>query len=412
MNDLTVNYITPIMDRKPEDIEYARNNQSDLVNKNKGAWNYTDLNRICNNLKYAAERMYEKGFLKSPYAMQIKLNWKETDIITYEDLNNMIINVMNDLHTYSRPDLTWYQIASIANVDYNLANWIERDIHALATQEPLPPDTFKLTVKNGSGSGNYEARTKVTIQADVPEVGMVFDHWSGDHLENIENAEAATTTYTMPNEDITLQANYTGVTTHKLTINTYSGTEVLELAMGSIHTVIADPAPPPDKVFHHWEVNPTKYEDNLFEPSATTTFTMPNEDVSLTAIYIITGNKNLVVQDGNGTGWYKYDTYVSVSSNKPSNAVFTSWSGDTQYLTGPITQEYNSVKIPDKTPIKIKANWTIPPVTNITLKVINGIITSIGETEGVFNEGDRITIKANIATEGQTFFNWTQERWW
>lgn len=181
----TVNYITPITNRTQADVEYARQHQSDLTNKNIGAWNYTDLNRICNNLKYAAEYMYEQGFLSEPYAMSIKLDWKETDIITYEQLNTMIVNNMNNLKTYSRTDLNWYPIASIANMNYSLANWLERDIDALATQILPPPDKYKLTVNNGSGSGEYEANTEVTIQANDPEEGMIFYNWSGDHLENI-----------------------------------------------------------------------------------------------------------------------------------------------------------------------------------------------------------------------------------
>ena len=150
----TVSYITPITDRTREDVEYARLHQNDLVNKNKGTWNYTDLNRICNNLKYAAEYMYEQGFLTQPYSMQVKTDWKETDIITYEKLNTMIVNNMNNLKTYSRSDLEWYYIPSLANIDYTTANWIERNINALATQKPLEPDVFKLTVENGYGSGD------------------------------------------------------------------------------------------------------------------------------------------------------------------------------------------------------------------------------------------------------------------
>ena len=55
----TVSYITPIMNRTNDDVSYARDHQNDLTNKNIGAWNYTDANRVCNNLKYAAEYMYE-----------------------------------------------------------------------------------------------------------------------------------------------------------------------------------------------------------------------------------------------------------------------------------------------------------------------------------------------------------------
>ena len=410
----TVSYITPIMNRTQDDVNYARLHQDDLANKNIGAWNYTDMNRICNNLKYAAEHMYEKGFLGKPYQMQIKLDWKETDIITYEQLNNMILNNMNNLKTYSRPDLKWYYIASIANMDYSLANWIERNIHALATQEPMPPDTYKLTVENGSGSGSYKANEIVTIQANPPETGLIFDHWSGDHLENIGSASSSVTTYKMPHQDITLKANYVGITPHTIIIKTYTNTKHLESPMGEIHYIEADPAPQ-GKVFHHWEIEPDTYKDNLYEPAATTHFTMPNEAVTLTAIYITKGQKQLEVINGKGSGWYEYDTYVPISSNKPDNGTFTSWSGDTQYLTGDISQEYNSIKIPDVNYIEVQANWITPPVpptppvTDVPLKIKNGVIYSTGQTEGKFTQGDIIDIVADPAPEGYVFLNWVYE---
>ena len=409
----TVSYITPITNRTNADVEYAREHQDDLTNKNIGAWNYTDANRVCNNLKYAAEYMYEQGFLSQPYSMQIKLDWKETDIITYETLNSMIVDNVNNLKTYSRSDLTWYPITSIANMDYNVANWLELDIDALATQEPLPPETYRLNVENGSGTGDYPANTVVTIQADPPEVGQVFSNWSGDHLENIGSATASITTYTMPHENVTLTANYTSLTPHTLTVITYSRTITESLYMGHNYYIEADPAPS-GKVFHHWEVEPSEYEENLYEPAASTYFTMPNEDVTLTAVYITKGEKRLIVNNGNGSGYYEYDTYVSVSSNKPSNATFTYWTGDTQYLTGPTSQEYNSVRIPDVSVITITANWTTPvdppdpPVTGIKLTVVNGVITSTGQTEGTFTEGDKVGITANDPEEGSIFTNWVR----
>lgn len=146
------------MNRTLADVEYARANQHDLENKHKGAWNYTDANRVGNNLKYAAEHMYKEGILREPYVMQIKTDWKEEDIITYEELNTMIVNNMNNLKTFSRPDLKWFNIALITNLDYNLANWLEKNIHELAHQEPMPEIPHKLTVVNGSGSGEYLAR--------------------------------------------------------------------------------------------------------------------------------------------------------------------------------------------------------------------------------------------------------------
>ena len=407
----TVSYITPITDRTNEDVAYARTHQNDLTNKNKGAWNYTDANRVCNNLKYAAERMYEQGFFNQPYSIQVKLDWKETDIITYEELNSMIVDNMNNLKTYSRSDLAWYPVASIANMDYNTANWIELNIDALAKQEPIPEDSFTLTVENGSGSGIYEANTVVTIQAYPPAEGEIFSYWSGDHLENIGSGTVSVTTYTMPYEDIRLKANYTGTMPHNLTIITNTKTETILLSMGDTYYVEADPAPF-GKVFHHWDVEPSTYEDNFYEPAASTYFTMPNEDVTISAFYITTGQKQLIVQNGQGSGWYDYDTYVSVKSDKPSDGIFTNWTGDTQYLSRDATEEYNSIRIPDVSLIEITAHWTVPPVppvTGVKLTVVNGIIASTGETEGSFTQGDQISIMANIAEEDQIFDYWTYD---
>lgn len=113
-----------------------------------------------------------------------------------------------------------------------------------------------------------------------------------------------------------------------------------------------------------------------------------------------------------GTGYYDYGTYVSVSSSRPANSVFTNWTGDTQYLTGPVTQEYNSVKIPDVNTITITAHWTAaptPPATNIKLTVVNGTIADTGKTEGLFTQGDRINIIANATPDGQVFDGWIKD---
>lgn len=348
------------MDRTLSDVEYARTHQHDLVNKNKGAWNYTDANRVCNNLKYAAEHMYDEGILREPYVMQIKTNWTEDDIITYEEINTMIVNNMNNLKTFSRPDLKWFNIALITNLDYNLANWLERNIHELAVQEPMPEIPHKLTVENGSGSGEYLAGTVIEIEADPAPSGMVFDHWSGDHLESVELIKAFRTTFTMPHEDCTLVANYSDKTTFTFSVTTHTFRETVELPMGATYALQADPAPY-GKVFDHWEVSPVDYEYYLDEPAATTHFTMPNDNVSLYAVYITKGEKQLVVNRGTGSGWYEYGTYVPITASRDSTLKFSAWTGDIQYLLADPTEEYNTVKIPDVNVITLTATFTSAP---------------------------------------------------
>lgn len=62
--------------------------------------------------------------------------------------------------------------------------------------------------------------------------------------------------------------------------------------------------------------------------------------------------------------------------------------------------------------ITVRANWTVPPpppVTGVKLTVVNGIISSTGESEGTFTEGDRVTITAYSVPEGQKFTGWTRK---
>lgn len=435
------------MNRTAGDVEYARSNQADLVNKNKGAWNYTDANRVCNNLKFAAEHMYEVGFFREPYDIQVKTDWNENDIITYEQLNTMIVNNMNNLKSFSRPDLRWEHIASIANMDYNVANWLERNIDELAWQEPMPEVPHKLTVEGGSGDGEYLANTKVTIVADEPPEGMVFDYWSGDHLESVEEVKAFRTTFRMPHEDCTLIANYSDKVPHTFTVITNTFTETVELPMGAVYKLVADPAPY-GKVFYEWEVTPVECAQYLYEPAATTHFTMPNEPVTIKAVYITKGEKQLIVMNGTGSGWYNYGTYVSVASNRPLGTRFTTWTGDTQYLVNDPTEEYNTVKIPDVTVIKIIANWgtaSSPPSSGgdtsgdgdstpdtpggstgpstpgggtgpsggssgvpetARLTVINGLIAKTMSDTGVYYDGSRVLVYGNPPEAGYVHDGW------
>lgn len=64
-----------------------------------------------------------------------------------------------------------------------------------------------LSVVNGTGSGRYDAGMTVTITANSPAGGKEFDHWEGD-VQYITDAQASTTTLTMPEKDITVTAVY------------------------------------------------------------------------------------------------------------------------------------------------------------------------------------------------------------
>ncbi|MCR4575824.1 MAG: hypothetical protein K5787_18860 [Lentisphaeria bacterium] len=84
-----------------------------------------------------------------------------------------------------------------------------------ATANYRPAPKYAVTVVNGTAdkSDAYAGET-VTITADEPASGMVFDKWSCRGVA-LTDASAATTTFVMPAHAVTSRAVYKKVTTRK-----------------------------------------------------------------------------------------------------------------------------------------------------------------------------------------------------
>ena len=68
--------------------------------------------------------------------------------------------------------------------------------------------TYAVTVNNGTGDGNYAPGTTVTITADAPASGKVFDKWISNDGLTFAKETSATTTFVMPAKDVTVTATY------------------------------------------------------------------------------------------------------------------------------------------------------------------------------------------------------------
>ena len=75
---------------------------------------------------------------------------------------------------------------------------------------------YPLTVKNGSGSGDYQEGTEVHIEASFPESGQVFAGWDVTASTDVTPPTKYTDTFVMPGGNTTLEAVYTqGVSADK-----------------------------------------------------------------------------------------------------------------------------------------------------------------------------------------------------
>ncbi|MDR2686352.1 MAG: hypothetical protein LBB75_01245, partial [Oscillospiraceae bacterium] len=89
---------------------------------------------------------------------------------------------------------------TLANATSPTTTFTMSTVNAIVTATYKPTGTagtYALTVTGGSGSGNYAAGQSVTITANPPPAGQVFDKWTATG-GGFADATAQTTNFTMP----------------------------------------------------------------------------------------------------------------------------------------------------------------------------------------------------------------------
>ena len=77
-----------------------------------------------------------------------------------------------------------------------------------ATYKDVPVTTYAVTVNSGTGGGNFAAGATVSITANAPETGKVFDKWTTSDGVTFANENSANTTFVMPAKAVTVTATY------------------------------------------------------------------------------------------------------------------------------------------------------------------------------------------------------------
>jgi hypothetical protein len=143
--------------------------------------------------------------------------------------------------------------------------------------------THNVTVVGGTAShASAVAGEQITVTAGAPPAGQQFRNWTASPTVAFAHATAEMTTFTMPDADVTVAANWRpegGGDLYAVTIT--GGTASPEIAeAGDQITVTAGEAPAGQR-FKNWTASPSV--DFADETAETTTFTMPEADVTVTA---------------------------------------------------------------------------------------------------------------------------------
>lgn len=89
----------------------------------KGAYNFTDLNRVENAVEYVANRLTEAGYVLLPI---VKKNWTVTDKPTLEDLKRYMKNVADIRSALTTFETTPEAPTTERRLDFQAANALEQ----------------------------------------------------------------------------------------------------------------------------------------------------------------------------------------------------------------------------------------------------------------------------------------------
>ena len=268
------------------------------------------------------------------------------------------------------------------------------------TVTTTPVTKYALTVTGGTGSGSFEENATVTITANAPATGKVFDKWTTTDGVTFADANAATTTITMPAKAVTVTATYkdqavtvpaTGVTLNKSTISLYRNTNPRSETL----TATVAPANATNKAV-------------TWSSSNTAVATVANGVV--TAVGNGTATITVTTTDGSKTATcaVTVSTYTSGgSTGGGGGGGSSSGGGSTITVTPPAPNKPND---PTKVETKVPATVDKDGKANVSITdkaVTDAINKAVAEAKKNGDEANGITLILNVTTGGKTATNVT-----
>jgi hypothetical protein len=292
------------------------------------------------------------------------------------------------------------------------ANFEEADTYAL-TMAVAPLGSGTATDETGAGA--YEEDDLVSIRGQAA-AGYRFVNWTAP-AGSFANANAAQTTFTMPGQDVTVTANFEEADTYALTMAVAplgSGTATDETGAGAYEeddlvSIRAQAAT--GYRFVNWTAPAGSFAN---ANAAETTFTMPGQDVTVTANFevippvqysltISSTAGGSVTTPGEGTFTRNAGTVVSLVATQLSGYQFVNWSGDVATIAD---DEDPTTTIIMNDNYYITANFEEIPEYELTISsTAGGSVTTPGEGTFTYDAGTLVSLAATPSA-GYAFVRW------
>jgi len=293
---------------------------------------------------------------------------------------------------------------------------------ACGTSGGATPTKYNLTMAvtpGGSGTATdltgvspYAAGTVVNIKA-VAAAGYRFVNWTAP-AGTFGSATAATTTFTMPAQNVTVTANFEVIppAKHNLTMAVSPGgsgtaTDLTNASPYTAGTVVNIQAIAASGYrFVNWTAPAGTFGNAT---TATTTFTLPAQNVTITAnfvaIYDLTTSSSAggnVTTPGQGTFTYGTGTVVNLVATPASGYRFVNWTGNVGTIGNASAATPNITMNGD---YSITANFVaLHGLT--TTSTAGGNVTTPGQGTFTYDTGTVVNLVATPAS-GYRFVNWT-----
>ncbi len=208
--------------------------------------------------------------------------------------------------------------------------------------------------KEKNKAGKYECTVgeEILISA-VPGEDNVFVNWTGTNSADFSDYDKADTTLICPASDFTITANFAS-SVRKLTLASGEGGTISpepgEMQMGVENILSLKAIPEPGYEFLKWECSSKngKFKD---AKSASTEFTMPEENCTVTASFIKGGYHLKVLSSAGGkveggTGTYEMGEKVLLKAIPLEGYVFSHWESSVKGVISELKNKNAEAVIP------------------------------------------------------------------
>ena len=261
---------------------------------------------------------------------------------------------------------------------------------------------YSVTVNSGSvtNGGPFRMGDSISLLEDQ-KIGYSFDGWEFD----VAPIEVNQGSFVMPPRNVTVTAVYTAIE-YDITVNGDNGTETASESTATVGEQIALEADPEDGYeFSEWTTT-TSGVTFANKDDKETTFDMPADDVTITAVYTAKEFTVTITNDGNGSG-------SSLGATTVNQTITLTSTPDAGY-------QFKEWEVVSPVALNIVNNATFTmPAENVQIKAVFELkeftvtIEKSGETSGgvptgggTYTMDQSVSIDAVVA-EGYEFDGWS-----